>query len=111
MKKTREDDTIGIQNPVFAVLDAEARNKFYEDQWSKAAKNRAVATKNKLYEIYGGRPRVFLNYREKFIAIKVAQPKPSEKKLDGVVAFDSNLPEGASRIEKSGNVIYHFTKM
>lgn len=108
MKLNKNDDQVGLQNPVFVFYDVERRNKRYEDNWSDAQKNRAIQMKNIIYELYGCRPRVFMNYRKDFIAIKVAAPKPSEAKSEQITQFNSMLCNGNVLKRVDGGIVYEF---
>lgn len=108
MMKIANDDVVGAQNPVFVFFDVARRNKKFEDLWSDDQKNRARQLKDILYELYGCRPRVFMNYRKDFIAIKIVSPKPAEKKLDGVQQFNSLLKNGNLVKEVEGGLVYEF---
>lgn len=107
MKKVN-DEIVGVQNPVFVFYDVERRNKKFEDNWSDAQKLRAVKMKNIIYELYGCRPRVFMNYRRDFIAIKVNAPKPAEKQSEQVIQFNNMLSRGNIVKQVEGGVVYEF---
>jgi hypothetical protein len=106
--KITKDDVVGTQHPVFVFFDVQRNNKKFEDLWSDAQKNRATQLKNILYELYGCRPRVFMNYRKDFIAIKIVSPKPAEKKLEAVQEFNKMLNNGNLVKEVDGGLVYEF---
>jgi hypothetical protein len=102
------EEIVGTQNPAFVYIDVERRNKLYEDLWSADQKNRAVKMKNIIYEIYTCRPRVFLNYRQNFIAIKVAAPTTAEINAAQVEQF-SSMVRSPNKVKKvDGGVVYEF---
>lgn len=108
MQMMRHDDQVGVQHPVFVFYDVSRRNKKYEDNWSCDQRNRAVQMKNIIYELYGCRPRVFMNYRKDFIAIKVAAPKPSEAKSEQITQFNLMLGNGNVLKRVDGGLVYEF---
>lgn len=63
----------GKQNPVFAVLDSDARNRENVDLWPSEKRRKAFKcihyASNAYYE-----SRVFLNFRKKSITVKVENP-------------------------------------
>ena len=103
-----DDEFVGIQHPAFVFFDVNRRNQRFEDLWTDEQKNRAVKMKNIIYELYGCRPRVFMNYRKDFIAIKVNAPKPCEKCFDQVVKFNSMLSSGNLVKITDGGLVYEF---
>jgi hypothetical protein len=106
--KMIKDDVVGAQHPVFVFFDVQRRNKKYEDLWTDAQKNRARQLKDILYELYGCRPRVFMNYRKDFIAVKITAPKPAEKNRAGVVEFNKMLRNGNLVKDVEGGLVYEF---
>jgi hypothetical protein len=106
--KIQNDDAVGKQHPVFVFFDVKRRDKKFEHLWTDDQKSRATKMKDILYELYGCRPRVFMNIRRDFIAIKVAAPKPSEKNSDAVLAFNKMLTNGNLVKNVEGGVVYEF---
>lgn len=106
--KITKDDVVGNQHPVFVFFDVQRTNKKYEDLWSTDQKNRATKLKDILYELYGCRPRVFMNIRKDFIAIKIVSPKPAEKNLAAVQEFNKMLNNGNLVKDVEGGLVYEF---
>ena len=99
-----KDERVGIQNTIYDCRDAQQRKDNYADNWTEVQKKAADKLKNQLYAAYGCRPRVFLNYRKEFIAVKVMSPSPAEKSLDEVLFINKEFPD--YHIVKGG-IIYH----
>lgn len=65
------------QNPIYAVMHAQANNNKYRSIHSLVTKSKANALRQLVERAYT-RSRVFVNYREKFIAVKVMNVDPRD---------------------------------
>lgn len=96
-------------HPGFVREDVNRRNQVNSEKWSELQRKKAIELKSAIYAMYGCRPHVYLNYRKNFIAIKVYEPKPSEKNLDVVIQFNSTLKHSGNKLkETDGGIVYQF---
>lgn len=108
----KDEDRVSNQNPIFAVLDAHAKNAanklLYNDAEVAVAEDLYDTAKQAFY-----RKNVYLNYRIKNITIKINKPDKGDRISLAVVELEKNLIEQNVRIniEKNGNRIYHLPRL
>jgi hypothetical protein len=103
-----KEDSVGKQNPIFVAKDVKRQNEKYRDNYTPQQQINAAKIAEFLYSAYGCRPRVFVNYRKEYIAIKVCSPTTSEKNDDRVVQFNKTIlaPNALKKVE--GGLVYEF---
>jgi hypothetical protein len=67
-----------VQDRIFAAADARRRNALYEGQYTDKQRAFAEAFRAQVANAYV-RSRVYLNYRERFMAIKVERPSVRDR--------------------------------
>ena len=88
MKHFRELNIAGSEMPVQAVLaDIAKKNAQNESLWSRSYKADATRLAGALEEAYP-RSRIFITYRQKFIAVKVETPHCADMISKEAVAVD-----------------------
>ena len=79
MRYTSEiDNESVVQDRIFAAADARRRNALYEGQYTAKQRAFAEAFKAQVANAYI-RSKVYLNYRERFMAIKVDRPSVRDR--------------------------------
>ena len=76
-----------VQDRVFAAADAKRRNALYEGQYTAKQRAFAEAFRDQVANAYI-RSRVYLNYRERFMAVKVASPSVRDRIGSAVAAVE-----------------------
>jgi hypothetical protein len=107
LKVTFKDEIKSIQNPVRVIMhvkaqDAENISKYSMDQIQAGEDLRVMAAK--AYDM----SRVYLNYRAKFIAVKVDTPKFENKVSQAAELIDRLCADkGYDKVFQGDNIIFH----
>ena len=81
------DNESVVQDRIFAAADARRRNALNEGQYTAKQRAFAEAFKAQVANAYI-RSKVYLNYRERFMAIKVANPSVRDRIGSAVAAVE-----------------------
>jgi hypothetical protein len=81
------DNELVVQDRIFAAADARRRNALYEGQYTAKQRAFAEAFRSQVANAYV-RSRVYLNYRERFMAIKVERPSVRDRISSAVAGIE-----------------------
>lgn len=107
LKVSFKDEVKSVQNPVRAImhakeLDAANISKYSTDQIQAGQDLRGLVVK--AYDM----SRVYLNYRAKFISIKVESPKFANKASEAAELIDKLCADkGYDKVWQGTNLIFH----
>ena len=104
--KARHINVDESSNALFAVIDARQRNIVNAKLWGHSAKDEAGRFAEAVRQAYG-RSRVFLNYRQKFIAIKVELPHRYDMVSQQAAAVDTYADmQGYAKVTTNTAIIF-----
>jgi hypothetical protein len=107
MRYTSEIDNENVvQDRIFAAADARRRNAVYAALYTAKQKAFAEAFKDQVANAYI-RSKVYLNYRERFMAVKVANPSVRDRIGSAVAAVeDFCTKHGITAHRTAGAIVF-----
>ena len=106
--KTRELDTQPASNKWWAKKDANLLNLRWESTYSESQKLKASRVRGCLDLVYGSRG-VHINFREKWIAVKVDRPVIRDRK--NLIALENDWEsQGILRRDTPQGIIYRIPR-
>lgn len=94
-----------------AAIDAKARDALFINNFTQTERNKAKAFADTVRSAYF-RSRVFINYREKFIAVKVEKPQRADIISSEVTVVDDHAAnKGYLRKQTKTAIIYRLPKV
>lgn len=94
------------QSRTYIFHDSKLNTELYKNRWTLDQQNKAYKIKEQVYDLYGCRPQVFLNFRQNYITIKVQKPSVFEKNCDRVLEYNKNLAKGHFFSQTKTGVLY-----
>lgn len=107
MKATQLETQVA-PNPWWAARDARMRNIANQSRFTQKEQTAAERMKQGLSLVYG-HSGIYINYREKFIAIKVSKPVVKDRKTLKLLEADYTL-QGITKKESAQGIIYQVKK-
>lgn len=105
MRYTSEIDNENVvQDRIFAAADARRRNALYAVQYTGKQKAFAEAFKDQVANAYI-RSKVYLNYRERFMAVKVANPSVRDRIGSAVAAIEDFCVKNSITVHRTAGAI------
>lgn len=107
--QTKELDTQPAYNGWWAARDARMRSYACESTYSEEQKLKASRVKGALDLVYSAR-EIHVNYREKFISIKVEKPVVRDRKNLKLLEEDWTQ-DGITRRDTAQGIIYRIPRL
>lgn len=105
MRYTSEIDNENVvQDRVFAAADARRRNALYEVQYTAKQRAFAEAFKDQVANAFI-RSKVYLNYRERFMAIKVDRPSVRDRISSAVAAVEDFCAKNGITVHRTAGAL------